>query len=315
MTDEKVKTVECIQKELDGGKNLSGYERYLEWFNSFIWSSQLAFSWPFFIDLAGQWIEDNDINNNDIILVYWEETCGYPSKSWTKKENHEHGRCYEQFYDAKKNKWVDDIRKLNGICCDLFNFPNLEEDKFCDCIKSSHGNKPFWNFLRDIKGLNKAPDTKIVWSNIIRFDIGSKPIKEGTIKDKVTFITTHVELMNQEILAIRPRWVIILSGPNNENSLYNQIIEKVLRNQSDIDKEKDITWINKKGEPKGFLRYFSHFLWDIPAIQMYHPTYAFSRFNGKLLKNRKSLSENKEEHRVKIIEHIGILLRKKNWES
>lgn len=310
MTDEeKAKAIENIQKQLNGEINdkgeWNGYEKYLAWFNKMIkeltethkcTSESLRISWPLFINLEWQ----GYIPGKETILIIGEETFGYPSVHWIKDVWEIWENWGSRNYPGDRQ--VEDILKINKICCNLFAFPCLPEkkDKKYICLNTEthtckkpgksidkHYNKAFWSFFKEIRKRYPVNGYNLVWTNLVKFDQDDRALKSTFSKN---LIKDQAEILKHEIMTLMPKKIIILSNPNNSKTLYNQIIEE-LKNEwiSLTNKEKIIIWGTNEGT---FLQQFSfqfnssvkenNIEIEIPVIQMYHPGHAFNRFNGKL---------------------------------
>lgn len=220
------------------------YKEYYKWFK---WLTNiLNKSYPFFIDANTQWSEEKNKN----ILILWKETFWYPSKHWCEKV-----KDYWRYYD---NKSISDIQKLNEICCKLFGFPSFSNEDSC-VLK--HFNSPFWRFFKTVR--NIYPDYNIIWSNLIKFDVNERALNNKTIKQiwKEIIITKHIDLLIKEINIINPKKIIILSKQNDQNSVYNKIIEGITKKNKQFWLKLDIIkyeYINNN---------------KIPIYQIYHPNY------------------------------------------
>lgn len=231
------KNIDLIQFELN-----EAYWHYFNWFKqqrNYLKEGVIT-SHPFFINIKTQFLSlRKEINDTDIILVYWQETYWYPSKNWINHKLLRNSNIGEFFSD---NSFNDSIF-LNELCSYGFDFPNFEKktillnDERNNTNFKSHFQWPFWNLIKNIRNKNKY----IVWSNIIKFDVYRENSPKRRIRkteilknEREKFYNIHRELIKNEIKIINPWKIIFLSSPNETNSIYNEILSWLLEFNDNI---------------------------------------------------------------------------------
>ncbi|MBW7954294.1 hypothetical protein H3C61_00575 [Candidatus Gracilibacteria bacterium] len=184
------------------------YGDYFDYYKSI---SETNKSFPFFFSFDNAFYD----YQKETILVYGQETFGYPSKHWVIKTNNKN-LYFDNTYNFK------DCIDINNLCYKLFDFPDLIN---IDKSIQKHFNSPFWNFLKELRKQYKREKYNLIWSNLIKFDINGKRIDEDIIKKLgKKFIEEHTEILNKEINFINPEKIIILGKQKDKNTIYNKIL-------------------------------------------------------------------------------------------